>query len=176
MRLERGLALLPHDVLDRHATRNERIRQQHPVTSPPDGLRAHHRNAPLLTEQQKVLDARCELLSCHVVRIAAERLVPPCAVLRVARWFSQSTQLCEVPILDAFACKTGVERLAAEMRVPPGSRNRPHVRQTADGMRSEQLEKLLSAARRVPYRPDSRGRHTRACLQPACRKTWLSPR
>ena len=162
MRLNRRGA---EDVLHVDRPCHERIRQQHAVTLPPHGFRAHHRHSSTVTKRQQLVNRCGELRRLHVIGIAAERLVLPGAVCGIGAWLSEAAEILEMPVLNAFSGETSRQSIAAEMRMPARLWNRADVGQPIDLLRAQQRDELVSGSCGVADCPDAAGGHRSVCLQ-----------
>jgi len=71
------------DVYHLNAVRLKVIRNQRPMTTPPDRLGTHHGGALFTSQIDKSFDASLKFLRLHVIGIPAKRFVPPGQIQRV---------------------------------------------------------------------------------------------
>src|SRR6185437_5501912 len=144
----------PDDLQHLPAAHAQRIGDQRAMAPPRHRLGAHHRG-PLRPRRFLQLGQRPrERFRLHVIRIAAEAGILPTGILRIGPRVPQSPKPRPRLVLDAGLPQARRQLLAAELRVRPRFRNRPHIRHQLDPLPLQQPEELLNRPRRVPNRPN----------------------
>src|SRR5262249_52243527 len=104
------------------------IRDKRAMATPPDRFRAHDRGRPgLRSNVEQPLDALLELLRLHVIGVTAERNVAPRSVARVWLGFSLAAQFREMFVANSVRVQRFLQRVLAELRIPPRARPSAHV-------------------------------------------------
>src|SRR5260370_16189997 len=120
------------------------------MTAPPPRFGAHDRGALLLSEPSQPLQPGAERFRPGVIGVIAKARVLPKLVGRSGeRAAARAAELGEVLVGDAALRKVGRQRLDVELRIGPGARDCPHVRQQLHAGALQQLDEVGDRARRM---------------------------
>jgi hypothetical protein len=120
------------------------------MAAPGHRLRAHDRRGLALSEGDQPIERGREGRRLHVVRVAAEALVPPPEVGRVGLGFAQPAQVRDVRVDDAVRHEFFGEPGAIEVRMARGARHGAHVGEVAHAVLEEQRDERFKRTRGVP--------------------------
>ena len=149
----------PEDVNHLMSRRFQVVGDQGPMASPPDGFGAHHGCAPRSRRVHQTFNTIAEWFCEHVIRIAAERFVPPRRVRRIGLRFATSTQFGKVEVIDARAVKRLREWDPAEVGMTARAGKVANVRQESDVLALKQGQELFERSRRMSNRPNGGRAH-----------------
>ena len=138
------------------AKRRENVRDETPVTTPPEEFGAHDSRAESVREHEEIVEANCEFLSGDVIGVRPERGMSPPLVDRGWVWTASPTELRDPVIENLRAGEVALERVGGELRKSARSGETSHVGHELDVVR-EQSAKLVARARGVTDGPNSEG-------------------
>jgi len=148
-------ATLPiQDVLHPEPPDRQGVSDEPPVATPREPLRAHERDPGAPGFLHHPLQPALELLALHVVRIAAEPRRPPGDMGGIRPRGATPAQLGQMEVTDPHGGQGRRQGISAEMRMPPGGREPPHVHHPLHPVDPEELQELLQRPVRMPHRPD----------------------
>ena len=136
------------------AERGEHVRDETPVTTPPEKFGAHHDGAKSTCEHEKIVEAGCELLSGDVIGIRPERGMSPPQVDRSRVRPSSSAKLGDPMIENLRAGEVALENIAGKLRKSTRPGKTSHVGHELDVVQHEQCAKLVARARGVTDGPN----------------------
>jgi hypothetical protein len=148
-------ATLPiQDVLHPEPPDRQGVGDEPPVATPREPLRAHERDPGASGFLHHPLQPALELLALHVVRIAAEPRRLPGDMGGIRPRGATPAQLGQMEVTDPHGGQGRRQGISAEMRMPPGGREPPHVHHPLHPVDPEELQELLQRPVRMPHRPD----------------------
>src|SRR5262249_37890664 len=163
--------------VERHFARGyEVVRNDSPMASPPDRLRAHDGAAPCLSQFAQPREARTEVLAHGVVRVVVKALVLP---KRVHLWghvgcpATQTSQCGDVLVSDLRSHQGPGKPIRVVLWIGARPRDGPHVDDETDIRILQQAHERLDRPGRMP---DGKERVAHASTQDAskaCRRSSL---
>ena len=147
--------MVPKDMRDRDATRQEVIGDYAPMAAPPDGLCAHDRAAMPLGNITQLLKSGSKRIRRRVIGVCAKGGVSPIGVGRWRRipWTaSPAAERADVAVVDARISQGCGKDLRIELRVGSRARYRPDVDQKVDRGLLKQCQELRGCAGRMTNR------------------------
>ena len=133
----------------------EHVRDESPMTAPPDRLGAHDGGPQGSAQVHQLGEALRKRLGLQVVGVASEGRVAPRSVQGVDVRPPASPQARKPDVLEAATHQGGLESGAPELRHSPGTRVAADVRHGLDPMLVEQVEKFGFGAGGVSDGPDA---------------------
>ena len=131
------------DVLDVNAADGERVGNEGSVTTPRNGFGAHDGHLLLDSQSDEFFQSRCKFGCLHVIGEPAKAAVAPAGVDRVFMWMSQPAQGLHVPVGNPSAAEPDGQRVAVELRVVTGTRNRADVDQLLDVVGFQNVDEFV---------------------------------
>src|SRR5205814_1433747 len=125
---------------DRDPAYRQCIREQPPMTLPPQPLGAHVRGILLLPEVHQLVESGRERRRFHVVCICAKALDALAYVGRIGPDTAPAAQLLHPNVRDPAFGQAALECLASELRVAAGARKGPDVDELRHPVRAQRLE------------------------------------
>lgn len=156
-----------HDVLDVPPAHEQIVRDDPPVASPPQSLRAHVRRSLARGYVHQRVQSRLPFGGFRVIGVRAKRGMLPCGVRRIrACRMAPAAEQLDPPVRNASVIQRARQLGLIEVGPAPRTREGAHVRQRRDPMLAEQREKTLDRMRRMADREDRRGRVRLAIVRP----------
>jgi hypothetical protein len=161
-----------HDVLDLPSANREMVRDNSPMASPPEPFRAHIRGPCACSGLGQFAQPRGEIGALRIVSVRSKRVELPRGVRRIfALRMPPPAQLPHPSVLDSGSFERARNFRLVELRPSLGTRERTHVRDDRDPMRTEQLEESFNRMRRMPDRENWRRRFCRTTRPRPTRRT-----
>lgn len=141
---------MPH----RPSPADQGISNQRPVAAPGNGFGAHDGGWQTLSYRYEPVQRIPEFQGLHVICVPPETLVSPSPIHRTGPAFPPPTQTRHVPILKSGLSQTLGQRFLVVLRIAPGKRNRPYIRQELNPFRLEEVDEFLNWPRRMTNGPE----------------------
>lgn len=139
------------DIPDLDAANDEGIADEGTVTAPGDCLCAHDDSWFLPGQLDELFYCCNKYLCLHIVSKTAEGGVVPAGIGRINAGVTQPAQLFHVPVTNSAVTEKTSEFVVVEMGVVSRMGYGPHVHQSRDAIRLQQLDKFVEAASRMTH-------------------------
>ena len=139
-----------HNFQDADATNDEGVCHERAMAAPRHSFSAHERGGAVRSELDRAVEPARELGRLHVVRETAEARVAPGKVDRIGFRMTQAAEFLEMNVANSGGVERCRERIAVELGIMAGLRNRADVDDLPDAVRAEELDKFTDLARGVP--------------------------
>src|SRR6266536_2631105 len=111
------------------ARRNQIIGNDAPMTAPPNSFGAHDCDALVLAASSQPLQSGSERFGPGIIGVIAKAVVLPKVVGGIGRAAAPAAELGKMLVCDAVPSELGRQRVEVELRIGPGARDGPHIRQ-----------------------------------------------
>jgi hypothetical protein len=158
-RRERRRLCMRHQMNDVNPARDQVIRDDAPMASPPHRLGAHDRLDAV--DREQLVEARSELRRQRVIREVCERGDAPGIVRqrwRLLRFATAAAERRDRGVCEVVAREPGADHVGVELWIRARSPDRPDIDDRLHAVCAQQRSQLVDGSRRMTDRIDRRGR------------------
>ena len=157
-------AFLAQNVEHIKAANEKRIPDERAVAPPRHCFRAHDNGPGCAGDRDQIVQRLHEFAGLHVIRVTAKGKVFPPEIWRVRTRAAKPAQPLHMQVGNVSLFEQTAQGTLVILGIAARSRYRPYVGQSCDSECTENLEKSLSRACRVPDRVDRSACHLRTIM------------